>query len=133
VKELVLKTVDEAVSAGLHHSWACSLWGVSDDRVHRWRARLRHVGSLVDRAPGSHPVHGLLPWEVTAILEVAEQWGPVDGSHRKLAHRASYIERVWISPSSFRRVLAAHGLVLPERPPRPKVTQATARTTARTR
>jgi putative transposase len=124
VKELVLKTVDEAVTAGLHHTWACGLWGVSDDRVHRWRARLRDVGTLVDRAPGGHPVHGLLPWEIAAILEIAEQWGPVDGSHRKLAHRASYIDRAWVSPSSFRRVLAAHGLVLPERPPRTKVTLA---------
>jgi len=72
----------------------------------------------VDLAPGGHPVHGLLPWEIEAILAVAEEWGPVDGSHRKLAHRASYIDRAWVSPSSFRRVLAAHGLVLPERPPR---------------
>ncbi len=72
----------------------------------------------MDLAPGGHPVHGLLPWEIEAILAVAEEWGPVDGSHRKLAHRASYIDRAWVSPSSFRRVLAAHGLVLPERPPR---------------
>lgn len=86
--------------------------------MHRWRARLRDVGTLVDRAPGGHPVHGLLAWEIEAILAVAEEWGPVDGSHRKLAHRASHIDRAWVSPSSFRRVLAAHGLVLPERPAR---------------
>jgi putative transposase len=37
---------------------------------------------------------------------------------RKLAHRGSYLERVWVSPSSVRRVLAAEGLRL--RPlPRP--------------
>lgn len=57
-KELVLKSVDEAVSAGFSHTWACWLWRVADDRVHRWRARLRDVGTLIDRAPGGHPVHG---------------------------------------------------------------------------
>jgi Integrase core domain. len=112
----VLKTVDEAVAAGFAHRWACSLWPVSDDRVHRWRARFRHVGTLVDQAPGGHPVHSLLAGEIEAVLAVAEEWGPVDASHRKLAHRASYIGRAWVSPSSFRRVLAAHGLVLPQRP-----------------
>jgi hypothetical protein len=46
------------------------------------------------------------------------QWGQVDRSHRKLAYRGSYLERVWVSPSSVRRVLAAEGLRL--RPlPRP--------------
>ncbi|MDQ3979470.1 MAG: integrase core domain-containing protein [Actinomycetota bacterium] len=114
MKELVLKTVDEAVASGFVQAWACSLWGVSDDRVHRWRARRRELGTLVDRAPGGNPLHGLLPAEVEAVLAVAEQWGPVDRSHRKLAHRGSYTNTVWVSPSTFRRVLAAHGLVVPE-------------------
>ena len=118
VKELVLKTVDEAVAAGFVHGWAVPLWRVSDDRVHRWRARRREVGTLVDRAPGGNPVHGILAWEVEAVLAIAEEWGEVDRSHRKLAHRGSYIERVWVSPSTFRRVLAAHGLVLPDPPER---------------
>jgi len=118
VKEEVLKSVDEAVAAGFGHTWACGLWQVSDDRVHRWRARRLHVGTLEDQAPGGHPVHGLLPAEIDAILAVAEQWGPVDRSHRKLAHRGSYQSLVWVAPSTFRRVLAAHGLVLPELPPR---------------
>ena len=34
-----MKTVDEAVAAGFAHTWACSLWRVSDDRVHPWRVR----------------------------------------------------------------------------------------------
>lgn len=118
MKELVLKSVDEAVAEGFVHHWVCSLWGVSDDRVHRWRARVRSVGTLVDQAPGGHPVHGLLPAEVEAVLAVAEHWGEVDRSHRKLAHRGSYTATVWVSPSTFRRVLAAHGLVLPEAPAR---------------
>jgi len=118
VKEHVLKTVEEATAAGFAHSWACALWGVCDDRVHRWRARLRHIGTLVDRAPGGSPVHGLMPSEVEAVLAVAEEWGPIDRSHRKLAHRGSYVGAVWVSPSTFRRVLAAQGLVLPDPPAR---------------
>jgi putative transposase len=86
--------------------------------VHRWRARHRQVGTLVDRAPGGNPVHGILPAEIDAILAIAEQWGPIDRSHRKLAHRGSYESVVWVAPSTFRRVLAAHGLVLPEPPAR---------------
>jgi putative transposase len=96
------------------------VWQVSDDRVHRWRARRRELGTLEDLAPGGTPVHALLADEVVEILAIAEEWGPVDGSHRKLAHRGSYEGRVWVAPSTFRRVLAAHGLVLPERPPAPK-------------
>ena len=91
---------------------------MSDDRVHRWRARHRDLGTLLDRAPGGNPVHGILPGEIDDILAVAEVWGPIDRSHRKLAHRGSYEGLVWVAPSTFRRVLAAHGLVLPEPPAR---------------
>jgi hypothetical protein len=94
------------------------LWQVSDDRVHRWRCRRRAQGTLVDRAPGGGPVHGILPAEVDAIVAIAERWGPIDRSHRKLAHRGSYEGLVWVAPSTFRRVLAAHGLVLSEPPVR---------------
>jgi putative transposase len=118
VKEAVLKSVDDAVAAGFAHSWACSLWQVSDCRVHRWRARRRDIGTLVDKAPGGHPVHALLPEEVAAILDVTERWGAVDRSHRKLAHRGSYEQLVWVSPSSVRRVLVEHGLTLPQPQPR---------------
>lgn len=120
VKELVLKTVDDAIAEGFTQSWVCSLWQVSDDRVHRWRARQRDVGTLDDLAAGGVALHALMPAEIDAILAIAEQWGPVDRSHRKLAHRGSYQDVVWVSPSTFRRVLAAHGLVLPELPPRPR-------------
>ena len=123
VKELVLATVDEAVAGGYSHRWATGLWQVSDDRVHRWRAR-RRDGDLEDRASGATAVHALLDSEVEAILEIAEQWGPVDRSHRKLAHRGSYQSLVWVSPSTFRRVLAAHGLVLAQQPARPRRVRA---------
>jgi hypothetical protein len=38
-------------------------------------------------------------------LALFEEWGETDRSHRKLAHRGSYLHRVWVSPSSVRRVL----------------------------
>jgi len=57
-------------------------------------------------------LHGLRPEEITAILELFERWGEIDRSHRKLAHRGSYLGIVWVSPATVRRVLAAHGLVL---------------------
>jgi transposase InsO family protein len=117
-KELVLKTVDEAVAAGFGHTWACALWQVSDSRVHRWRARRRDTGTLVDCAPGGHPVHALLFEEVAAILDLVERWGPIDRSHRKLAHRGSYQQLVWVSPATLRRVLVTHGLSLPAPQPR---------------
>jgi putative transposase len=39
-----------------------------------------------------------------AILELIEQWGWVDRSHRKLAHRGSYVGHVLVSPSTVLRV-----------------------------
>ena len=117
-KEQILELVDGAVRAGAAHGWACSLLGVSDDRAHRWRRRRRDTGTVEDRPPGGVALHALRPCEVAEILAITEQWGPVDRSHRKLAHRGSYERRVWVSASTLRRVLAAHGLVLAEPPPR---------------
>jgi len=57
-------------------------------------------------------LHGLRPDEVSAIVELFERWGEIDRSHRKLAHRGSYLGIVWVSPATVRRVLAARGLVL---------------------
>lgn len=85
-------------------------------RVRRWR-RLRAEGrSLDDARPGGNPLHGILEWEEAEILALHEEFGAIDGSHRKLAHRGSYERRVWVSESTVFRVLAAHGKVLPERP-----------------
>ena len=88
-KELIVDLVDDAVRAGAAHRWACSLLGVSDDRAHRWRRRLRDTASLEDRKPGGVALHALRPSEIAEILDICEQWGPVDRSHRKLAHRGS--------------------------------------------
>jgi len=54
-------------------------------------------------------------------LALAETWGDVDRSHQTLAHRGSYTDTVWVSPSTGRRVLAAHGLVLRQIGPREPV------------
>ena len=58
------------------------------------------------------------PFERQAIVELFERWGDIDGGYRKLAHRGSYENLVWVSPSTLYRVLAAQGLVLPARPQR---------------
>jgi len=50
-------------------------------------------------------MHRLLPEEEREILALFDEWGETDRSHRKLAHRGSYLDRVWVSPSSVRRVL----------------------------
>ncbi|MCB9427645.1 MAG: transposase family protein [Actinobacteria bacterium] len=55
-------------------------------------------------------MHGVLPDEAAEILALFEEWGDVDRSHRKLAHRGSYLSRVWVSPSTVRRVLHAADL-----------------------
>ncbi len=71
--------------------------------------------ALADKPSGGNPSHRLLPAEADQIVALFYEWGQVDRSHRKLAHRGSYLGRVWVSPSSIRRVLAGHGLYL--RPP----------------
>ena len=63
-------------------------------------------------------MHGLLDWEREAILALHAEWGERDRSHRKLAHRGSYLERVWVSESTVRKVLFEEGLVLQGNPPR---------------
>jgi putative transposase len=85
--------------------------GLKESRAWRWRAR-RDGDRLADRPGGGRPVHGMLPAEEAEIVALFEEWSEVDRSHRKLAHRGSYLGRVWVSPSSVRRVLAAHGLHL---------------------
>ena len=121
--------VDQATKAGLldlleqalRQGWtvraACQVLELGELRTYRWLGR-RAAGELADQAPGGRPMHGLLDWEVAEIVALFHQWGEVDRSHRKLAHRGSYLERVWVSPASVRRVLEREGLRL--RPlPRP--------------
>jgi len=90
---------------------ACRVLELGELRAWRWLGR-RAAGALADRAPGGSPVHGLLAEEVTEIVALFHEWGETDRSHRKLAHRGSYLGRLWVSPSSVRRVLDGQGLRL---------------------
>jgi transposase InsO family protein len=112
--------VDGAVAAGWAHVRACRVLQIEDVRVHRWRARLAETGSLDDRPPIGNAVHRILSWEEQAILDLIEQWGFVDRSHRKLAHRGSYTGTVFVAPSTLLRVALKHQVVLPGEPFRPR-------------
>ena len=92
--------------------------GLDHMRVLRWQARAA-AGRLEDARSGPGEVlHALLEWERAAIVKVAEQWGEVDRSHRKLAHRGSRLEVVHASESTVLRVLTIEGVHLPARPAR---------------
>ena len=101
----LLDLIDDAVDAGWSTRRACRMLQVGEVRAHRWYARRAH-GRLADRSPGGSPMHGILPEEAAEILALFDEWGEVDRSHRKLAHRGSYLGRVWVSPSTVRRVLS---------------------------
>ena len=111
VKAALLGLIGDAVAAGWPLSRACGLLEIDRARAWRWKHR-QLSGRLADAQPGGNPIHGLLDWEEAEILVLFDEWGPVDLSHRKLAHRGSYLERVFVSPSSVDRVLARHGLAL---------------------
>ena len=66
-------------------------------RAYRWIGG-RAGGQLADQAPGASPMHGLLADEVAEILALFDEWGETDRPHRKLAHRGSYLGRVWGVP-----------------------------------
>jgi putative transposase len=100
----LLDLLDEALDAGWTVRRVCHELELGEVRAHRWIGR-RARGQLVDKAPGGSPAHGLLPEEEREILVLFDEWGETDRSHRKLAHRGSYLHRVWVSPSSVRRVL----------------------------
>jgi transposase InsO family protein len=118
-KAVLLDVIDEAINAGWTLTRICGVLELDRQRAWRWQQR-RHADRLDDQPSGGNPIHGILTWEETAVLELFEEWGAVDLSHRKLAHRGSYLERVWVSPSTVDRILARHGLRLAgePRPPR---------------
>ena len=111
VKTVLLGLIDDAVGAGWSLSRACGLLELDRGRAWRWKHR-QMTSQLDDARPGGHAVHGLLGWEEAEILALFAEWGPVDLSHRKLAHRGSYLDRVFVSASTVDRVLARHGLAL---------------------
>lgn len=100
----LLDLIDEALDAGWTVRRCCGALELGEVRAHRWYARQAR-GQLADRSPGGGPMHGILAEEAAEILALFEEWGEVDRSHRKLAHRGSYLSRLWVSPSTVRRVL----------------------------
>jgi putative transposase len=116
----LLGLIDRAVGDGWAHRRACAVLDLADVRAHRWRARLRQTGSLEDRDRGGGAVHGLLSWEEAEILDLIEEWGQIDRSHRKLAHRGSRLGVVFVSPSTVLRVALKHQVALPGEPYRPR-------------
>lgn len=102
-KSGLLDLIDQAVEQGWTLRAACQVLDLGEVRAYRWQRR-RARGRLADARPGA-AVHGILPAEAAEVLALFEEWGEVDRSHRKLAHRGSYVGRVWVSPSTVRRVL----------------------------
>lgn len=103
-KSVLLDLLDHAQDQGWSLRRACAELDLPERRAHRWITR-RARGQLTDKLPGGAPVHGILDEEAAEILALFEDWGEVDRSHRKLAHRGSYTGRVWVSASTVRRVL----------------------------
>jgi putative transposase len=112
-----LEVVDHACEQGWTLRRICAVLELETSRVWRWRARAAaSADNLVDKT-GRHPVHGITPDEEVEILAVTAEWKQVDRSHRKLAHRGSYLGRVWVSESTFLRVLRRNDVDLPSPPP----------------
>jgi putative transposase len=119
VKAGLLELIDQAAVGGWSTARACRVLELRPDRAARWRRRRGAGHGLDDATPGPlEPLHALLGWERDAIVELFDSWGEIDRSHRKLAHRGSRLEKVFVSESSVLRVLRAENLVLPARPPR---------------
>jgi len=108
-KQGLLGLVARANVDGWSITAACSYLELPKRRFERWRNRAGS-GDLVDLAPGGNPVHQITPSEETEILSVFEAWAEVDRSHRKLAHRGSWLDLFWCSPATVRRVLDRHDL-----------------------
>lgn len=118
VKAGLLELIDHALEGGWTRRRACGVLELNEDRARRWRRR-RGTGSGLDDAPPGpdEALHALLGWEREAILRLFDHWGEVDRSHRKLAHRGSRLETVFVSESTVLRVLRAENLVMPAPPP----------------
>ena len=101
VKAALLDLVDGTVCEGWSARRACAVLELD--------GRRREAGRLDDSCGGG-VVHGVTPAERRAILELFEVWGDIDGGYRKLAHRGSYQNLIWVSPSTVYRVLAGEGL-----------------------
>lgn len=124
VKAGVLDLVGHAQREG---GWsirrAAASLGVGHARVLRWAARAV-LDRLDDAPPGpAEAAHALLGWDRAAVFKLAQEWGEIDLSHRKLAHRGCRLDLVYVSEFTVWRVFLAGGVHLPGRlphQPRPK-------------
>ena len=124
VKQALLGLVADATGQGFSLRQTSTWLGVNHVRVLQWQhRRVRGLG-LDDQPAGpvtGEVLHALLDWEKTAIVALARDWERVDLSHRKLAHRGSRLDVVYVSESSVLRVLTDAGVRLPGLPrPEPR-------------
>lgn len=119
-KLVLITLIGEAMDAGFTRDWACEVLKLQPRRFLRWRHKISSVG-LVDRRPGA-VMNAITPTEIAAILDAFEVFGDKDFSHRRLAHRGSYENLFWVSPSTVGRVLTDHDLAF-HHPPRPAKSQ----------
>ena len=109
-KTALVDLVEAAEQRGWSTRAACRYLELSQRRLERWRRRIAEGVALDDAAPGGNAVHGLTPAEEDEIVAVFNEWGDIDRSHRKLAHRGSWLNRFWADPSTVRRVLERRDL-----------------------
>ncbi len=123
-KQALVRLVADAVGAGFSLRQASRWLGVNHARMLQWQARHARGLGLEDAVAGPVPgevLHALLPWEKDAVIALAAGWERIDLSHRKLAHRGSRLEVVYVSESSVLRVLTEAGVRLPGLPrPEPR-------------
>ena len=115
----LLELIGDATAEGFSLRQACNWLAVSHTRVLSWQARPNAGQGLEDAAVGpvaGEVLHALLDWEKEAIITLARDWERVDLSHRKLAHRGSRLDLVYVSESSTLRVLTEAGVRLPGLP-----------------
>ena len=108
-KATLLDLVGQAVASGWSTAGACRYLELLKRRYERW-CRRAETGTLADRASGGPPLHRITPDEEVEILAVFDEWAEIDRSHRKLAHRGSWLKRFWCAPSTVGRVLDRHDL-----------------------
>ena len=109
-KVALIDLVDHAEAGGWTTRAACGYLALSQRRLERWRVRVADGHGLDDAAAGGNPIHGITPEEDNEIVTVFNEWADIDRSHRKLAHRGSWLGRFWADPSTVRRVLERRDL-----------------------
>lgn len=119
VKQELLQLVADAAVEGFSLRQASAWLGINHVRVLQWQDRPTRGLGLDDQPagpPAGEALHALLPWERDAIVVLAREWERVDLSHRKLAHRGSRLDLVYVSESTVLRVLTDAGVRLPGLP-----------------